>query len=301
MAGLFWVQKQDMGPAPRALHDVGFDPGRGRVVLFGGAASGETVFGDTWEWDGQFWIQVADTGPSARSGHALAYDFGASRILLFGGRQADGALLGDTWAWDGRDWIQLADKGPAPREGLAMAGDPARGRVVLFGGGLPSGDAPLSPAGDTWEWEQGEWIQLQDVGPSARSGAKLAYDPSGAITLLFGGVIDPGTWAWDGASWKQVADMGPSGRRGHALSTADGGVILFGGATLDVPQGQQPMPRNDTWAWLEHSWRQIQDIGPAPRQDHAMAYDPAGKIVAFGGQTADATYHGDTWELAQHV
>jgi hypothetical protein len=301
MTGLFWAQKQDMGPPPRSTHDIAFDPGRGRLVLFGGAVGG-TMFGDTWEWDGQYWIQVADTGPSARSGHAMAYDSAAGHVLLFGGRQGDGTLLRDTWAWDGADWIELADTGPAPREGHAMAGDPARARVVLFGGALSNADGGgVVQAGDTWEWEQGQWIQLQDVGPSARTGAKLAYDPGGAVTLLFGGAIDPTTWSWDGASWKEVADMGPSARQGHTLSTADAGVILFGGAALAVPQGQQPAPRNDTWAWFEQSWRQIQDIGPAPRQRHAMAYDLAGKIIVFGGEMAGGTVQGDTWELAQHI
>jgi hypothetical protein len=106
-----------------------------------------------------------------------------------------------------------------------------------------------------------------------RQAAKLAYDPGGGVTLLFGGSIDAGTWAWDGANWKEVADIGPGARHGHALSTSDGGVILFGGA---APQAEAPASRGDTWAWLDQSWRQIQDIGPAPRQRHAMAYDPTG-------------------------
>ena len=78
--------------------------------------------------------------------------------------------------------------------------------------------------------DQGQWVHLQDIGPSARTGAKLAYDPGGNVTLLFGGSTDAGTWAWDGANWKEVADMGPGARQGHTLSTSDGGVILFGGA-----------------------------------------------------------------------
>jgi hypothetical protein len=28
--------------------------------------------------------------------------------------------------------------------------------------------------------------------------------------------------------------------------------------------------------------------------------DPAGKIIAFGGETAAGTLAGDTWELAPH-
>ena len=132
---------------------------------------------------------------------------------------------------------------------------------------------------------------MQDVGPSARVGAKLAYDPGSAVNLLFGGSDDDITWAWDGVHWKQVAHMGPAGRSGHALSTTDGGVILFGG----IENGS---PRNDTWAWFENAWRQIQDIGPAPRLGHAMAYDPARGIIAYGGDT-QGILRGDTWQLCQ--
>jgi hypothetical protein len=297
MTGLLWVQKQDMGPAPRSAHDVAFDAARGRLVLFGGAAAPVT-FGDTWEWDGRFWVQVADTGPSAREGHAMAFDAASGRVLLFGGRQGDETLLGDTWAWDGEDWIQLADTGPASRDGHGMTCDPTRLRVVLFGGAPLNAAGAAALVGDTWEWDQGQWVHLQDIGPSARTGAKLAYDPGGNVTLLFGGSTDAGTWTWDGANWKEVADMGPGARQGHTLSTSDGGVILFGGAAPAAREVAEPTPRGDTWAWFDQSWRQIQDIGPAPRRRHAMAYDPAGKIIAFGGETAAGSLAGDTWELA---
>jgi hypothetical protein len=84
MAALLWVQKQDIGPASRAYHDVAFDPLRGRLVLFGGVGDGN-VTGDTWEWDGRFWVQVADTGPAPRAYHGMAYDVAGKRVLLFGG------------------------------------------------------------------------------------------------------------------------------------------------------------------------------------------------------------------------
>ena len=88
LAGLLWVQKQDIGPAARAYHDIAFDPGRGRLVLFGGLVDGKAT-GDTWEWDGRLWVQVADTGPAPRAYHGIAYDAAGQRILLFGG--SDGA------------------------------------------------------------------------------------------------------------------------------------------------------------------------------------------------------------------
>ena len=197
-------------------------------------------------------------------------------------------------------WVQRQDMGPAPRSLHDLAFDPGRGRLVLFGGSSLNPGGRVGGADDTWEWDQGHWIQVEDAGPSARAGAKLAYDPGGAVLLLFGGGADAATWAWDGARWKQVADTGPSATQGHALATTDGGVILFGGAAAAAPPDPAPL-RNDTWAWFDQAWRQIADIGPAPRLSHAMAYDPAGKIIAFGGRTAQGMFLGDTWELAQHA
>jgi galactose oxidase-like protein len=290
MAGLLWVQRQNMGPVPRAWHDLAFDPGRARMMLFGGISDND-FFGDTWEWDGRLWCQVADTGPSPRRDHAMAYDFARRRILLFGGVRHDGTLMADTWAWDGA-WIQLADTGPSARKQHAMASDLGRGRVVLFGGVTGSG-----PSDDTWEWDGGTWTQIQDVGPAARAGAKLAYDPDGASILLFGGANDASTWSWDGTHWKQVADMGPASRYGHALSTMSDGVVLFGGQPLPRPPGPAPLPLNDTWAWFEGAWRQVQDIGPTPRHGHAMDFDSKGTIIAFGGELG-GSMGGDTWELS---
>ena len=43
-------------------------------------------------------------------------------------------------------------------------------------------------------------------------------------------------------------------------------------------------------------WTQKQDIGPAPRVGHAMAYDAArGRVVLFGGDTLGPEPFGDTW------
>lgn len=96
VAALLWVQKQDMGPAPRAYHDIAFDPGRGRLVLFGGLVAGKTT-GDTWAWYDQTWRQIQDIGPSPRAGHAMANvtsDEG-DHITLYGGEAAN--AFGDTW------------------------------------------------------------------------------------------------------------------------------------------------------------------------------------------------------------
>jgi hypothetical protein len=308
LAALRWVQKQDMGPPPRAYHDIAFDPERSRLVLFGGLVDGKPA-GDTWEWDGSFWTQVADTGPAPRAYHAMAYDPAGQRILLFGG--SDGApvaagqriYLGDTWAWDGQDWVQLADTGPSARQGHAMACDFSRSRVVLFSGGQISAQGENVAADDTWEWDGVDWAQVADTGPTARLGAKLAYF-QGAVLLFGGDGAGPApadTWRWDGHDWLQVADIGPAPRTGHAMTSDGFTVILFGGEWFTA-SADGSLRANDTWAWFDQTWRQIQDIGPWPRAGHAIANvsgETGDHITLYGGQAADAL--GDTWRLEDRL
>jgi len=310
VATLLWAQAQDMGPAPRNGHGLAFDPERGKLVLFGGMA-GDKPMNDTWEWNGHLWTQLADTGPSPRAYHGMAYDPSGRRVLVFGGADSEAVgdnnarnYLSDTWGWDGETWIQLADTGPSARQAPAMATDPVRKRVVLFGGGQISAQAANQASADTWEWDGLSWTELADTGPIGRLDAKATYDREAAVVLLFGGAgTGPAladTWAWDGQLWRQVADMGPSPRIGHAMASLNSAIILFGG--LEIQAGDAGASSlNDTWAWMDGAWRQIQDMGPAPRSKHAMACvaDPnkGDRVTLFGGQAADMQR--DTWRLVE--
>ena len=235
-AHLLWVQKQDMGPGYRMDHAIAFDPARRVAVLFGGS-HGARLFADTWEWDGQLWVQVADTGPTQRLLTGLAYDPVNAQVLLFGGSgpAPNGNTFGDTWLWDGQVWLQVEDAGPSPRMHFALATDPVRRRVVLFGGQAIGAAGEITLLGDTWEWDGTEWTQRDDVGPSRRAGATMAYDPVDGRLLLFGGsdgALRDDTWGWDGSHWKQIADIGPRPRIGHAMASHGSGVIVFGGQNV---------------------------------------------------------------------
>ena len=296
---VLWIQKQNMGPGPRADHAMVWEPARARVLMFGGGGIGATfptsLHCDTWAWDGQFWIQLADTGPSARGGHGMSYDPVTGNVLLFGGRSGENTWWGDTWLWDGEAWIQVADSGPSPRENFAISTDPVRKRVVLFGGGtLPTG----ASVGDTWEWDGSEWVQRQDVGPSPRWGARMAYDPASQQTVLFGGFNGEflaDTWGWDGNAWQPLTHIGPPARARHAISHDGSGLVLFGG------EGSPAfIPHGDTWTFRENRWRQVQHFGVSPRAS-AMAYDEhLGEIVLFGGTkpgNGEVQSTADTWQL----
>ena len=303
---IFWTQKQDIGPSARVGHALAYDALHDRVVVFGGDPGGAPL-ADTWQWDGTLWTQVADTGPSARHGTAMAFEPQEQRVVLFGGASGPN-LLSDTWAWNGADWTQVADTGPQARSGHAVAYDAARTRLVLFGGAGVGGG--LS---DTWVWDGNEWTQVQDVGPSPRKGHAMAYDQTAQGVFLFGGAGANGTgqndtWAWDGSTWTQIADTGPDPRVGAALAS-NGGVLLFGGIN-SVDPGLPPANRvtyGDTWRWTADGWMKAQDIGPAARWGHGMAFrTQSGRAMLFGGATSFAPAEDsnlvpglrlDTWEL----
>lgn len=304
MTRLIWTQKQDIGPSARTGHAMAFDGARGRVVLFGGDATGSTRFNDTWEWDGEDWTQAQDIGPGARSQHAMVYDDVRQAIVLFGGSLEE-ATAADTWQWDGADWTQVADSGPSPRSHHAMAFDRVRGRIVLFGGRLADG----APAGDTWEWDGEEWTQQEDVGPPGRESHAMAYDAGRDRVVLFGGLTGEtalgDTWEWDGSLWKQVAHFGANPCLASGMVFKNDRVELFGGISslTAVP----PTIFRDTWEWDGKRWTLRQDIGPGRRWGHAMAFDSArSRVVLFGGlpvfaaedPAASDQLLGDTWEHA---
>jgi galactose oxidase-like protein len=310
MPQVFWVQKQDIGPSPRANHGMAYLTSGQRAVVFGGDPGGPPL-ADTWAWDGNLWTQVADTGPSARHGLSLSEGpaGGAQRLVLFGG-VSGATFLADTWTFDGSDWIQVADTGPGARAGHAAAYDPIRQRLVLFGG---DNGALLQ---DTWAWDGTDWTQVDDGGPTARRGHAMAFDEGRGRIILFGGAGANGTglddtWAWDGSAWTQIADTGPEPRL-EATMAGIGSLLLFGGVN-SVDPALAPANRivfGDTWQLTAQGWSKVQDIGPAGRWGHgatvAKVGAAPGHVVLFGGAATFAlaqdaalvpSLQGDTWEV----
>jgi hypothetical protein len=239
-------------PGARWTHGMVTDEMRQRIVLFGGLSSDQPGSGlaETWEWDGSNWTQVTTANaPSARGVHgALAYDSVRRRVVLRGGGTFPGQTIhGDTWEYDGSNWTEIAGAGPTARVAPAIAFDKARGHVLLFGGGTWG---PYS--GDTWTWNGTAWAELTPgdgdggttIGPGPRQSARLVYDPTRSLLMLFGG--DNGSllrdlWEWNGTTWTKADDQGPSQRCCYALAhdPTRRAIVLFGG------------PDSQTWAFSQ--------------------------------------------------
>lgn len=259
------------GPSGRSGHAMAYDPVRERVVLFGGAASGQRL-ADVWEWDGSAWTPVPTstvTGPSGRNNHAMAWDPNTQEILMYGGTvdvvqrpivpgfppiphlvNSD-----ETWSWNGQRWLdRTAGARPPHRYHHAMATDVARARVVLHAGDIGT-DCFVCGAdadGDTWEWDGTSWTEMSPATvPRGRSRIGFTYDPVRAKIVAFGG-NDPGPavslrndlWEWDGIDWRDVTPPinNPPGRTIPAMFYDDRRQILtlFGGVLF-------PDPGRDLW------------------------------------------------------
>ncbi|MBN1322110.1 MAG: hypothetical protein JXA87_14860 [Thermoleophilia bacterium] len=206
LAANTWAELEPADPLPsaRIWHTMIYDPGSGKVVMFGGMTGevvgvmpnvpfGDESLNDTWTYDpvANTWTELEPGGavPAARGFQAMVYDPSTQKIILFGGGTAT-ALFNDTWAYDpaANTWTYLDPAGalPAARGSHAMAYDPTTRRIILFGG------ATLTDRfNDTWAYDPAAntWTELALSGsaPSTHASATMAYDPAAGRMIVFGG------------------------------------------------------------------------------------------------------------------
>ena len=142
-SGTTWTQ---MVPAPgffspsqREGASMAYDPGTGNMVLFGGVGTSNTIFNDTWIWNGTTWLQARpDTSPSIRFGASMNYDQATGNMVLFGGANSGSGTtdLNDTWTG-------APDTAPgAPSGATATAGPSAA--IVAWTAPASDGGSPVA-------------------------------------------------------------------------------------------------------------------------------------------------------------
>ncbi len=141
------------------------------------------------------------------------------------------------------------------------------------------------------------WTKLSPAtSPTTRYDADMAYNPSSANMVLFGGfdatTVLKDTWTWNGTTWTKLSPAtSPTARylASMAYDTATSTMVLFGGGTLVSNY-------SDTWTWNGTTWtKQSPATSPSARNGAAMAYDAAtGTMVLFGGDASTGAL-GDTW------
>lgn len=217
-------------PSARQWFGMAFDSLRGKVVLYGGQASGLLLDSDeTWEYDGVNWSLRAPTvRPGPLENAAMCFHAALGKTLLFSGIDVQVGGTSLTWAWDGTNWAQLQTTGavPAPRTFARMAFDQSRQAALLFGGMDPHTGALFS---DVWQFDGSSWVELLATGPVGRRGCGFVYDSLRERSVLFGGLNQSfqgvtDTWMF-GPTW-QAYGTGCPGSNGvpNLIAAAAPGV-----------------------------------------------------------------------------
>lgn len=147
------------GPAARVDACFAGSASAPLALLFGGAGT-NSLFNDTWTFNGTTWTkQSPTTSPPARSQACMAYATTGTSFVLFGGQNGV-QTLNDTWvSANGTSWTQVTGSGPAGRVGAEMAYDATSGKVIMFGGNSAGTNYPSN---ETWAFDAVglTWTQL---------------------------------------------------------------------------------------------------------------------------------------------
>ena len=252
-------------------------------------------------------VEVDGPAPEAREDHTWTVDGEGRTAYLFGGRDG-GSVFDDLWAFDlATDaWRQvpIAGERPAPRFGHEAAWVPGRGLAVF------AGQAGATFYDDVWLFDPATsaWRLLPAGGsvPVARYGSCSGIGPDGRLWISHGftedGVrfADTAAYDFDAEAWTDQAPAGdgPVERCLHACWwTSDGGFVLYGGQTTNVPA------LGDLWLLTpgaggapSNRWAKAANPEPAARQLTAVARRDS-LTVLFGGRDINRKALADLWLL----
>jgi hypothetical protein len=132
------IETNDDLPIRRCLTQGAWDPGSGKLLMFGGQTDNDPYLGDLWALnvDGGRWRRRRGRPkPSPRNFYGAAFDGAARRWFVYGGETDDG-VIGDLWAYDAasKTWARYGSRAGRPTKrsspGIVVAND----RLLLFGG-----------------------------------------------------------------------------------------------------------------------------------------------------------------------
>src|SRR5438876_3941452 len=166
-------------------------------------------------------------------------------------------------------WTQREDTGPPPQiPWCRLAYDSDRGVAVVLG--WPP--LPKQQPAQTWEWDGGSWVQVDDMGPQA---GLMVFMPDRHGCLGYTTVAGTRTWERASGAWTQIADTGPTAVGGLAYDMARSRGVAVA-ARLNGPM--------ETWEWDGSAWTLVADSGPPIRQNFGLTYHEKGGVtVLFGG------------------
>jgi len=150
---------------------------------------------------------------------------------------------------------------------------------------------------ETWEWNGTAWNEhMLPLGPRARAGHTMLFDPIRQRVLLLGGDSQVSTfadhWEWTGTGWTSLSStLLPPARSnyGVAWNAPRQRAVQVGGAA-------QFSLFDDVWESSGPTWsQQSASGGPLPRLGHSLTSTPSG-VLMFGGYSGSFAMK-DLWRL----
>ena len=303
----FWAWKDHAWSTPGLLDPEGdgnptastayapsltYDVGRDRVVLLLQTAAQAS---ETWEFNGLSWQNMLpSTQPPPRSDARLVYNPNTRVSMLFGGQRADATYLNDLWTWDGNSWTALSSTGaPSPRANFGMAFHTARNSLLLQGGvgsTAACDGASGTTCSGTYELLGSTWtaVAANAQAPGACFNQGMAYDPSRAKVVLFGGqngsgaACGSGVWEYGAQGWLALNPADPDGDGNAPTSPYAQGQLAYDvaeRATLTVAPGVSANANDGTlWSWDGMSWLQA---APTINSGGAFYYPPTRTLMSL--------------------
>ena len=194
LAGGRWTEAHP-STVPRTYWwtSAAYDAKAGYIVLVAETAAGIST---TWRWTGTTWAVLVPAKASPPIGKyspfALAYDSSAGSVILASSFNQSCpwgvfSICVRTWSFANGTWTEISSLPPIPTFDLALANDPGVQGVVLYAS-VPIGLGSSSRS-ETWILHAGTWIRSSPTtSPPPLWSGPSAYDPTGGILLLIGGV-----------------------------------------------------------------------------------------------------------------
>jgi hypothetical protein len=238
-----------VAPSPRWYFSLVWDPAARYVLLFGGRNTTADL-NDTWAFNGTTWkdLNLTVAPPPMTSGRAVYYP-PYHGVFQYGGYSImPGApsSYNSSWLFAHGGWTNITARvrgAPADPHPLTYATyDPASSQVI-FTGGPGTGNASCTVPSYTWSFAHGTFQNLSAglaVEPSLAAGSRmLAYDPTYAGLVLYGGWDGPGCYSFSNATWvfshgawsalRFTKNPGPLWDGEMAANPDDRSILLFSG------------------------------------------------------------------------
>jgi hypothetical protein len=302
--GTDWHQAHpSRSPEPRAEPVMAYDPGSGRVLLFGGI--GAHAFNDTWTWNGMDWAQEHPS-VSPPTGDGFLHTFKAVSD------EADQSVLlvtsgGDTWRWKKGDWVRV---GSQPEIGfpLVIGFDRLSGQVIGRFGKSSSRTGTCNSETRIWTGSSFALASTETSlnPPACDAGFAFVDSQSGHMVVMSGFCCPHHIQTWSGLGWTDsgIVDSPKSSKpsvvdgtwsttsAAVAALASPRQVIAFGVYSCQSrPSEAGPNSTADTLTWDAagaSAWTVASPAHhPSFRARTAMASDmPRRRVVLFGGTTS---------------